>query len=103
MGIIQVVSGCGNLRTLDLTCCRFITDAAISTISYSCPNLVCLKLESCDMVTEIGLYQLGSKCLMLEELDLTDCFGMNDIGKLLKFYMYTAYQSRTILPMILIN
>lgn len=87
MGIMHLVSGCGSLKTLDLTCCRFITDAAISTIADSCPGLVCLKLESCDMVTENCLYQLASNCLLLEELDLTDCSGINDIGKLWKFYL----------------
>lgn len=84
---MQLVSGCGNLKILDFTCCRFITDAAISTIADSCPDLVCLKLESCDMVTENCLYQLGLNCLLLEELDLTDCSGVDDIGKLWKFYL----------------
>ncbi|KAG4916824.1 hypothetical protein JHK84_054342 [Glycine max] len=79
-GIMQLVSGCGNLKILDLTCCQFISDTAISTIADSCPDLVCLKLESCDMVTENCLYQLGLNCSLLEELDLTDCSGIDDIA-----------------------
>ncbi|KAF2309930.1 hypothetical protein GH714_005668 [Hevea brasiliensis] len=80
MGIIQLVSGCVNLKSLNLACCHSITDAAISAIADSCRNLVCLKLESCNMITEEGVEQLGSHCLLLEELDLTDCGGINDKG-----------------------
>ncbi|GLT79030.1 hypothetical protein SLA2020_505410 [Shorea laevis] len=80
MGIMQLVSGCVDLRILNLTCCHSITDAAISAIADSCRNLVCLKLESCDMITDKSLYQLGSFCLLLEEIDLTDCCGVNDKG-----------------------
>ncbi|KAJ9185957.1 hypothetical protein P3X46_005525 [Hevea brasiliensis] len=80
MGIIQLVSGCINLKILSLICCHSITDAAISAIADSCRNLVCLKLESCNMITEKGVEQLGSHCSLLEELDVTDCSGINDRG-----------------------
>ncbi|CAI9103460.1 OLC1v1001942C1 [Oldenlandia corymbosa var. corymbosa] len=79
-GILQLVSGCTNLRMFNLTCCGDITDIAISGIAKSCLNLVCLKLECCNLLSERSLYCLGSFSVLLEELDLTDCFGVNDVG-----------------------
>lgn len=79
-GIMQLVSGCVDLKIVNLTCCHTLTDAALSALANSCRNLVCLKVESCDMVTEKSLDQLGSYCLQLKELDLTDCCGVNDEG-----------------------
>ncbi|KAG5028466.1 hypothetical protein JHK87_011980 [Glycine soja] len=78
-GIVHIVSTYGYLM-LDLTCCQFISHAAMSTIADCCPNLVCLKLECCDMVTENSLYQLGLNCSLLEELDLTDCSSVDGIA-----------------------
>ncbi|KAI3525676.1 hypothetical protein L1887_04656 [Cichorium endivia] len=78
-GIIKLVSGHPNLKTLDLTCCDDITDMAISAISQSCRKLLCLKLESCSLLTEKSFNYLGSSCPLLEELDLTEC-SVNDKG-----------------------
>ncbi|XP_027107856.2 F-box/LRR-repeat protein 3 isoform X1 [Coffea arabica] len=79
-GILQLVSGCINLKMLNLTCCGDITDMAITGIAESCQNLVCLKLECCNLLTEKSLYSLGSFSYLLEELDLTDCSGVTDLG-----------------------
>ncbi|GMH13138.1 hypothetical protein Nepgr_014979 [Nepenthes gracilis] len=72
-----LVTGCNNLKILNLTC-DSITDASISTIVENCRNLVCLKLESCNLITEKSLEMLGSYCMLLEELDLTECCGVID-------------------------
>lgn len=79
-GILQLVSGCINLKIFNLTCCSDITDMAITGIAESCQNLVCLKLECCNLLTEKSLYSLGSFSCLLEELDLTDCAGVTDSG-----------------------
>ncbi|KAK2966386.1 hypothetical protein RJ640_013696 [Escallonia rubra] len=76
----QLVSGCPNLRILNLTCCDALTDVAISAIADSCSNILCLKLESCNLLTERSLACLGSRCFLLQDLDLTDCSGVNDRG-----------------------
>lgn len=79
-GILELVSGCSNLKILNLTCCSDITDSAIMAIAESCEKLVCLKLECCNLLTDMSFYSLGSFCFILEELDLTDCSGVNDVG-----------------------
>lgn len=80
-GICHLVSGCINLKVLDLTCCGDLTDSAILAIARSCRDLSCLKLECCNLLGEGSLNHLGSHCRFLEEIDLTDCSGINDIGK----------------------
>ncbi|XP_047977514.1 F-box/LRR-repeat protein 3-like [Salvia hispanica] len=79
-GIWHLVSGCVNLKVLDLTCCSDLTDSAILAIARSCRDLSCLKLECCNLLGEGSLNHLGSHCRFLEEIDLTDCSGINDIG-----------------------
>lgn len=81
MGIMLLVSGCVNLKVLDLTCCSDLTDSAILAIAHSCRDLLCLKLECCNLLSERSLDYLGSHCILLVEIDLTDCSGINDIGK----------------------
>lgn len=79
-GIWQLVSGCADIKVLDLTCCSDLTDSAILAIAHSCRDLLCLKLECCNLLSEGSLNYLGSHCIFLEEIDLTDCSGINDIG-----------------------
>ncbi|PIN21559.1 hypothetical protein CDL12_05741 [Handroanthus impetiginosus] len=79
-GIMQLVSGCVNLKALNLTCCSDLTDQAILTIADSCRDLISLKLECCNLLSERSLNFLGSLCVLLQEIDLTDCSGVNDIG-----------------------
>lgn len=88
VGILELVSGCTNLKILNLTCCSDITDMSITVITESCKNLVCLKLECCNLLTEKSFYSLGSLCFSLEELDLTDCSGVDDVGNSRKFYTF---------------
>lgn len=80
-GVWHLVSGCVNLKVLDLTCCSDLTDSAVLAIARSCRDLLCLKLECCNLLSEGSLNHLGSHCRFLEEIDLTDCSRINDIGK----------------------
>ncbi|KAL7120070.1 hypothetical protein ACP275_02G100300 [Erythranthe tilingii] len=80
MGIMDLVSGCRNLKTINLTCCSKLTDSSILAISHSCRDLLCLKLECCNLLSETSLHYLASHCTKLEEIDLTDCSGINDTG-----------------------
>lgn len=92
-GILQLVSGCINLRIVNFTCCSDISDLAIIGIAESCHNLMCLKLECCNLLTEKSLYCLGSFSCLLKELDLTDCSGVNDAGNSTTFsscYMFVS-------------
>lgn len=82
-GIVELVSSCVSLRTLDLTCCHLLTDDALSAIADSCKQLKCLKLESCLLVSEKGFERIGTCCSLLQELDLTDC-SINDSGNFRK-------------------
>lgn len=79
--MMGLARNCSNLKALNLACCGFVTDAAISAVAQSCLNLESLQLESCHLITEKGLQSLGCYSKRLQELDLTDCDGVNDRGK----------------------
>ncbi|KAJ4900653.1 F-box family protein [Raphanus sativus] len=78
--MMGLARNCSNLKALNLACCGFVTDAAISAVAQSCLNLESLQLESCHLITEKGLQSLGCYSKRLQELDLTDCDGVNDRG-----------------------
>ncbi|MED6108396.1 F-box/LRR-repeat protein 3 [Stylosanthes scabra] len=67
-----LVSKHKDLRKLDITCCRKITDVSIASIANSCTNLTSLRMESCTLVSQEAFVLIGEKCHSLEELDLTD-------------------------------
>ncbi|KAK0600235.1 hypothetical protein LWI29_012931 [Acer saccharum] len=95
MNIIQFVSGWVDLKSINLTCCRSISDAAISAIADSyccgvndkgleylsrCSELLCLKLGLCTDISDKGLFFIASNCAKLHELDLYRCTSIRDDG-----------------------
>lgn len=71
-GLSSLVMKHRDLRKLDVTCCRKITQVSIAYITNSCPALTSLKMESCTLVPSEAFVLIGQRCLCLEELDLTD-------------------------------
>ena len=63
------------LRTLDLTQCRYITDAAMVEVG-KCTNLQSLNLWGCN-ITDAGMVEVG-KCTNLQSLDLGWCSTITD-------------------------
>ncbi|KAF3595835.1 hypothetical protein DY000_02025939 [Brassica cretica] len=106
-GGMGLARNCSNLKALNLACCGFATDAAISAVVQSCLNLdvtpsvfessilltglsneyiskcshlLRLKLGLCANVSDKGIFHIGSKCSKLLELDLYRCAGFGDDG-----------------------
>ncbi|KVI11293.1 Leucine-rich repeat, cysteine-containing subtype [Cynara cardunculus var. scolymus] len=71
-GLSSVVMKQTELKRLDITCCRKITQASIAHLTKSCGSLVSLKMESCTLVPSGAFVLIGQHCRFLEELDLTD-------------------------------
>jgi len=62
---------CPNLRSLDLSSCRWVDDACLKAIGTSLRRLKVLKLAGCFSMTLIGIQHLAGGCARLEYLDLT--------------------------------
>jgi F-box/leucine-rich repeat protein 2/20 len=71
-GLSSLVTKHKDLKKLDITCCRKITDVSIAYITSSCTNLTSLRMESCTLVPSEAFVFIGQQCQFLEELDLTD-------------------------------
>ncbi|XAR68752.1 hypothetical protein NMG60_11000110 [Bertholletia excelsa] len=71
-GLSSLVINQKELRKLDITCCRKITQVSIISITNSCSCLVSLRMESCHLIPKEAFILLGEHCRFLEELDLTD-------------------------------
>ncbi|OWM67079.1 F-box/LRR-repeat protein 3 isoform X2 [Punica granatum] len=73
------------LKKLDITCCRQITDVSIAHVTSSCTGLTSLRMESCCLVSKEAFVLIGQRCHSLEELDLTDNEvddeGLKSIGR----------------------
>jgi hypothetical protein len=75
---LNVLSGCNELKELDLTHCSEISDKALVTISEHCPKLEMLSLTRCGKITSKGVEKIASQCPMLRYLNLDWCFGVRD-------------------------
>lgn len=71
-GLSPLVMKHKDLRRIDITCCRKITDVSISHITTSCIALTSLRMELCTLVRREAFVLIGQNCHFLEELDLTD-------------------------------
>lgn len=71
-GLSLIVQRHHQLRKLDITCSRKITQVSINSIAKSCPCLTTLRMESCSLVQSEAFVLIGQYCQSLEELDLTD-------------------------------
>ncbi|CAN4077016.1 unnamed protein product [Withania somnifera] len=71
-GLCSLVTKHKDLRKLDITCCRKITQVSISHITNSCVSLTSLRMESCTLIPREAFVLIGQGCQYLEELDLTD-------------------------------
>jgi F-box/leucine-rich repeat protein 2/20 len=61
-----------NLKHLDLTRCRELTDDAIKTLAYNLPGLEGLQLSKCSPLTDDSLIELLPTLLSLTHLDLEE-------------------------------
>ena len=52
--------GCGQLQSIDLTCCRQVIDVGISALGAGCGQLQSIDLTCCREVTDVGISALPS-------------------------------------------
>ncbi len=67
-----------NIRTLDLSLCKLITDVGLWSIAKHCNTIVHLNLRNCNTITTVGIRALSLKCNDLESLDVSYCALLND-------------------------
>ncbi|KAK9124652.1 hypothetical protein Sjap_014254 [Stephania japonica] len=71
-GLSFLVKKQKELRKLDITCCRKITQISVDNVTKSCTSLTSLKMESCHLISKEAFTLIGERCHHLEEIDLTD-------------------------------
>ena len=62
---------CANLKYLNLTFCRYLTDGGLDQITFQCKNVTALKLVHCNNLTSDGLCKVPINCTHLEHLDVS--------------------------------
>ena len=69
------------LQTLNLSCCRNITDASLTRVARGCSNLQSLNVYECNNLTGASLAAVGALCSYLQSLDLRQCFSITSVDK----------------------
>ena len=80
----MVAKGCPNLKLLDVTNHRRLTDAAVQSLVQHCPGLKVLWMDGCLLLTQAAAHMLDQGCASLEYVSikhlcipadiLKDCF-----------------------------
>ena len=81
-GLKAVALGCCYLRKLELLGCRFITDELFQALSKNCCHLEELGLSGCVNITNTGLSNLVEGCRHIKSLDVSKCNKIGDAGVL---------------------
>jgi len=74
-----IVEKCSNLQSLDLTCCRAISDEGAARLA-ALSGLTSLSLRQCHGVGDTTLAAIGASLTNLTSLDLADCYNVTDDG-----------------------
>lgn len=76
----QAIAQCSNLRVLDLSMCRSLTNGDLAALSIGCQELRSLQLQGCVNIGDAGLAALAQHSAKLERLSLEFCFNVTDAG-----------------------
>lgn len=60
------------LKKVDITCCREISNSAIESIAIFCPHLTSLRMEACELVLYDASHLIGQHCQSLEDVNITE-------------------------------
>ena len=67
-----------DLRSLDLSGGREVTDVGLWAIARHCTKIEDLKLSGCDEVTKVGLRSVALRCQRLRTLEFQGCKNLDD-------------------------
>ena len=68
--------GCPQLQSLDIICCRMITDEGIRAVASGLLQLQSLNIAGCDNITNKGIRALASGCPQLKFLERYNCLSI---------------------------
>ncbi|CAM9552557.1 unnamed protein product [Laminaria digitata] len=79
--LCELANGCGSgLVRLDLSACRFVTDAGVLGALLRCPAIRSLSLSGCDGVTDETAHHLPHRAPGLTKLNLAGLAGLTESG-----------------------
>ncbi|KAJ0394342.1 hypothetical protein ATCC90586_007063 [Pythium insidiosum] len=74
------VTVCAQLRSLDLSMCRSLTNSDLARIVVACPQLEALMLQGCVHLDDDGVAAVATHSRRLERLSLEFCYNVTDAG-----------------------
>lgn len=69
-----------NLKVLNLSLCKQVTDESLKRISMSLTNLEVLEVQGCGNITDAGLAVIGWGLKKLKSLNIRSCWHVSDHG-----------------------
>ena len=73
-----IVTGCVNLRSIDLTKCSRLTSEALVAIGQHCKGLTLLNISECHGVEDDGMSALARGCTQLKSIKIGLCTKLTD-------------------------
>lgn len=67
-----------NLTELDISSCFEVSNVCLQRLAINCRNLKSIVLKECHWVNAIAITHLAMNCANLENVDLTSCWEIND-------------------------
>ena len=77
--LLQMISGCPHLKSVDL---NYITDIGLAAIGNGCPELVSISLSHCLDMSNVGISALAKGCPQLRVVKFFECGFISDAGML---------------------
>ena len=76
--IINLTTKCHYISEIKLVNCTKLGDVSINSIADNCQHLEVLKITNNNLITSSSIYQVYNKCKSLEVLTVIDCFNKSD-------------------------
>mmetsp|Transcript_15353 Transcript_15353/g.14722 ORF Transcript_15353/g.14722 Transcript_15353/m.14722 type:complete len:435 (+) Transcript_15353:281-1585(+) len=80
IGMVELVNGCPNLRTLDISRASKVTDETLVRLTLGCPHLHSLNISYCSKITDISLMKIAETYHNMHTLNLEACVHITNSG-----------------------
>ncbi|KAJ3075484.1 hypothetical protein HDU98_007982 [Podochytrium sp. JEL0797] len=89
--MLLLAKECKGIKSVRIGACKFVSDAAINTLTALCRDLEVLEFPKSANLTDAALQKIGLRCKSLTKLNLSFCPQISDTG--IETFMKTQTES----------
>lgn len=79
-GLTSLLKNCADIHTFDISGCDSMTNHSLEALARRCAHLQHITLRVCCWISDCGIGALAQRSPLLQTIDLSYCCGITDVG-----------------------